>query len=260
MGVHQRIDRLARRSLNELTMKPSVFPNIRSILHFEGLNGPDGIKRKSPGRDEPWHYVDPNDPNDNDLRIMIEDHLENLSDALLEGNDKRSAFEAAWLAHAITDGLTPPHHYPLEAKLEEVRNNEGLETRDTIVKKVFLPGHGKIDMLRNNWEFWGAKGVMTTHFGFELGVATSITSWRPKDTVPSVSDITRVKENGFISVFDDALKLVVKLDLYNEFVSDGWTRRLANDTREKLMPEIIRLVSLAWYEAILRAERKRQES
>lgn len=257
MGVHQRIDRLARRSLNQLTMKPNVFPDVRSILHFEGLNGPDGIKRKSPGQDEPWHYVDPKDENDNELRGMIEDHINNLTEALLEGERERAAFEAAWLAHAVTDGLTPAHHYPLEEKLEQLRGNEGIQTRNTVFKKIILPGKGKLSMLRNNWEYWGAKGVGTTHFSFELGVATSLASWKAKNCVPTISDVTRVKENGFESVFNDALKHIDKLELYQEFSDDGWTRRLARDTREVLIPEIVRVVTLAWYDAILRAERKR---
>lgn len=254
MGVHQRIDRLARRGLDDLTLKHSAFPGIRAILHFEGLNGPDGIKRKSPGQDEPWHYIDPSDPNDNALREMIEDHIVNLSEALAINNQTRAAFEAAWLAHAITDGLTPAHHYPLEEKLEELRGNESLETRDSVLKKIFVPGKNKMALLRNNWEYWGAKGVMTTHFGFELGVATTISAARVKEIVPSISNITRVKEHGFIHVFDDALKHVAKLDLYDEYIKAGWTRRLARDTREKLVPEIVQTVSLAWYDAVLRAE------
>src|SRR5690606_10212914 len=122
MGVHQRIDRLARRGLMTLLPKRSYFPTAREILHFEGLNGPDGIKRKSPGQDEPWHYLDPADLEDNGLRTMIADHMYNLTVALTNDNRQRAAFEAAWLAHAITDGLTPAHHYPLEEKLEELRD------------------------------------------------------------------------------------------------------------------------------------------
>ena len=82
MGVHQRIDRLARRGLDDLTLKHSAFPGIRAILHFEGFERPRWHKAQSPGQDEPWHYIDPSDPNDNALREMIEDHIVNLSEAL----------------------------------------------------------------------------------------------------------------------------------------------------------------------------------
>ena len=71
-GVHQKIDRLARRGLREIAPK-SKFPTARAIVHFEGFNGPDGLKRKSPGRDEPWHYINPDHYSDTDLIEMIED-------------------------------------------------------------------------------------------------------------------------------------------------------------------------------------------
>lgn len=257
MGVHQRIDRLARQELAKLTSKQQVFPNVHDILHFEGLNGPDGIKRKSPGQDEPWHYIDPTDHNDDGLRQMIRDHIVNLTNALAVRDNERSAFEAAWLAHAITDGLTPAHHYPLEEKLEELRGGEGLETRNTRRKKIVLPGETRRHMLRNNWEFWGAKGVMTTHFLFELGIATTLAATgKVPDTVPTGNDIVRLKNDGYEPLFNEALYRVADLKLYEEFYRVGWTRRLAHDTRELLIPEIVRSVTLAWYCAVLAAEKK----
>lgn len=257
IGVHQRIDRLARRELAGLQPKRRFFPSEHNILHFEGLNGPDGIKRKSPGQDEPWHYVDPNDPNDNSLREMITDHMYNLTAALASDNKERAAFEAAWLAHAITDGLTPAHHYPLEEKLEELRDGEGLETRDTTRKKLLMPGKTRRHQLRNNWEFWGAKGVMTTHFTFELGIATTIATGRLQNCAPNGNDLIRVKNEGYLPLFDEALHRIASLGLYEEFYRVGWTRRLARDTRQLLVPEIVRSVTLAWYVCALAAEAKK---
>jgi len=260
MGVHQRIDRLARRELSEMLPKRQYFPSQHDILHFEGLNGPDGIKRKSPGQDEPWHYIDPSDPTDMKLRQMISDHMYNLTAALVDNNRERTAFEAAWLAHAITDGLTPAHHYPLEEKLEELRGGEGLETRNTRRKKIVLPGETRRHQLRNNWEFWGAKGVMTTHFNFELGIAAAIATGRIPNTAPTGNDIVRLKNEGFMPLFNDALDRVVTLGLYEEFYRVGWTRRLARDSRAQLIPEIVRAVTLAWYGCALAAADKKAKS
>lgn len=256
MGVHQRIDRLARRELALLLGgKNHSFPFIRTILHFEGLNGPDGIKRKSPGRDEPWHYIDPRNAEDKRLRRMITDHMHNLTQALKDDNNQRAAFEAAWMAHAISDGLTPAHHYPLEEKLEELRNGEGLDTRNTPRKKLVLPGKNRRHQLANNWEFWGAKGVMTTHFMFEWGIATTIAAGKLPSTTPSAQDLDRLNNNEFMLLFNESLERVSSLQLYEEFHKVGWTRRLARDTKEQLVPEIIRIVSLAWYECWLVANR-----
>ena len=48
MGTHQKIDRVAHRHLQAFLPTGHNFPTTRQILHFEGKNGPDGIKKKSP--------------------------------------------------------------------------------------------------------------------------------------------------------------------------------------------------------------------
>lgn len=259
MGVHQKIDRVARRVLAKKLPNKTIFPREQKIIHFEGLNGPDGIKRKSPGRDEPWHYVDPKDSSDNDLRTMIEDHVHNLTDALVSDNHERAAFEAAWMAHAITDGLTPAHHYPLEEKLEKMRDGKGLETRTSAKEKLILPGKTRREQLRNNWQVWGAKGIMTTHLAFELGVATTIAGQKIAKGEPTDEEYTRVLERGVTAMFDEALERIIHLELYEEFSKVGWTRRLARDTRNLLVPEIVKMVTLAWYYCDVRASELRQD-
>lgn len=252
MGVHQKIDRMARRHFKAYAPGGVVFPSISEILHFEGKHGPDGIKRKSPARDEPWHYIDPHDPADDALVKMIENHLHNLTRALKAGNAERAAFEAAWLAHAVTDGLTPAHHYPLEAKLEQLRG-EGIETRVTTKEKLLMPGLTVREQVRNNWEYWGAKGIMTTHLSFELGVATTMTTQKLAISAPSANDVIRLEKHGFTELFYEALHTVAAMDMYAEFARTGWTRHLARETREKLLPTIIRTVCLAWVEAAEKA-------
>lgn len=257
MGVHQKIDRVARRHITKHVPETVKFPSAHDILHFEGLNGPDGIKRKSPAKDEPWHYVDPNDPNDRDIVTMITDHIANLSAALAADNYQRAAFEAAWMAHAIVDGLTPAHHYPLEAKLEELRGGQGLETRVTTKDKILLPGKTRRMQLKNNWEFWGAKGVMTTHLAFELGVATTIAPQRFDDEIITGDDLRQLEEKGYATVYVETLQKIAGMKMYEEFGRMGWNRHLARETKDTLIPEIIKAVALGWYQAVLLAEKKR---
>ncbi len=259
MGVHQKIDRVARRALAKKLPKKTIFPSEYKILHFEGLNGPDGIKRKSPGRDEPWHYLDPHDPTDMNLRTMISDHVYNLTKALVDDNHERAAFEAAWMAHAITDGMTPAHHYPLEEKLEEMRDGKGLETRTTTKDKLLLPGRTRREQLRNNWQFWGAKGIMTTHLAFELGVSTTIAGQKISKGEPTDEEYAEVLEKGVIEMFDRAIERIIQLELYEEFYKAGWTRRLARDTRNVLVPEIVKLVALSWYYCDTKASEQRED-
>jgi hypothetical protein len=254
MGVHQKIDRVAHRHIKKHVPRMLRFPTLHNVLHFEGLNGPDGVKRKSPAVDEPWHYIDPTDPHDRAIVDMINDHIHNMGVALREKNAERAAFEAAWTAHAIVDGLTPAHHYPLEEKLEELRGGEGLETRISAKAKLVLPGPTRRHQLRNNWEYWGAKGVMTTHLAFELGVATTIVPMRFDSTEPSKAEFERVKNEGFESTFYTMLHEIADMDMYKEFARTGWTRKMATETRETLIPLIIKAVTLAWYQATLKAK------
>lgn len=236
----------------------AYFPTIREILKFEGRDGPDGIKRKSPARDEPWHFIDPADPTDTGLLDLIDDHMINLERALLKKDSARAAFEAAWLAHAIVDGLTPAHHYPFEAKLEELRGGESMETRNSIKQKLVLPGETRRHQLRNNWAFWGAKGVMTTHALFELGFATTIASLKLDSAVPTKNELIRVKQEGIRPLFVETMAHIHALKMYETYQKSGWNRRMARLARVDLAPSIVRTVTLAWYAASLRAEKRRK--
>lgn len=250
MGVHQKIDRIARRHLRHHLGRDVYFPSITNILHFEGLNGPDGIKRKSPAKDEPWHYIDPSKSDDTALLGMIEDHIYNLATALREKNDERAAFEAAWMAHAIVDGLTPAHHYPLSDKIEELWGKSHTE-RLTIRDKNIIKGKNRRDTLAKNWEYWGTGGVFTAHFMFEFGVASTIAPLSFKESTLVEGTIDRLKAEGFGVLFMDAVHTIDAMKMYDEFGTNGWTRHLANETRKTLIPEIINTVILGWYQAAL---------
>jgi hypothetical protein len=253
LGAHQKIDRVARVALEE-ALPDTNFPGIRSILHFEGKNGPDGIKRKSPAQDEPWHYIDPLNSNDTALLDMIQMHHDNLVNALRRQRQEKAAFEAAWLAHAVVDGLTPAHHFPLHEVLEQMRG-EGLETRTTIRDKLIIHQEGdtRRELLSKNWKYWGAKGIMTTHGLFEWGFAATIAPLKLRTGHPSGNDLVRVRNEGIIPLYQEAIQHVYSLKMYANFQKRGWTRTLAKQTREDLAPLIVRVVTLAWYSAAYKA-------
>ncbi|SRR6266550_1947605 len=247
LGAHQKIDKVARLALEE-SLPDTSFPVIKSILHFEGKNGPDGIKRKSPAKDEPWHYYDPTDPNDTALLEMIQEHTANLVKALRRQSNEKAAFEAAWLAHAVVDGLTPAHHYPLEEKIEELWGYPK-DQRLTIRDKNIIIGEGYRDTMWKNWQYWGAKGVFTTHLMFEWGVAATIKPLKLKEGYPTGNDLVRVRDEGIIPLYKEAAQRIYALKMYERFGRKGWTRRLARETRHELAPSIVKMVTLAWYAA-----------
>ena len=254
LGTHQKIDRVARKHLTKIIGETDVFPSIRSILQFEGKNGPDAIKRKSPARDEPWHYYSPFDDEDSKLIELINDHYDKLVDELKLGNKERAAFEAAWLAHALVDGLTPAHHYPYEEKLVELRGGEGIENRTTIKEKLVMPGDNRRQKVKNNWKMWGPRGLFTTHGLFEMGVATLIAPLGFGDAIATQVDLEEIREIGVVERFTRFAREIAVLDMYDLFYKKGWTPKFAYQVRHKLGPTLVQMVELAWYSALVDAE------
>ncbi len=254
IGTHQKIDRIARKQLAILVKNRDIFPGVTKILNFEGKNGPDAIKRKSPARDEPWHYYSPFDDEDSRLIELINEHYKNLVNELRNKNDERIAFEAAWLAHAMVDGLTPAHHYPYEQKLVEINGGEGLESRDTIRKKWIPKGPTPGGTVKNTWKMWGPKGLISTHSYFEFGVAILLAPLSVEAADISPAEIKNLQEKGIIEVFKNTAREIAVLDIYHNYIRRGWTPRSAYIIRQKLYPALVKTVTLAWFSALIDAE------
>src|SRR5574344_146464 len=248
MGTHQQLDKIARVLLEKGKQKRAYFPSIDEILRFEGIDGPDGLKRKSPGMDEPLHFIIPGH-DDGKLITIIHDHAYNLNHALEVGNNVRAGFEAAWMAHAITDGLTPAHHFPLiETQKELMTEKEFIKIFGIPVKGI-MHGRNVAETLRNNWLYWGANGYMSKHVAFEYGVAVTMTAMPAKAVTPKITN-EEFNNATLDDVFYNALKKVASLDMYSRFVESGWTTELALETKEVLLPEIIKAITLSWYTCI----------
>lgn len=258
IGTHQKIDRVARRHLKKHILEELPFPHIEDILHFEGSRGPDGIKMKSPGKDEPWHFVDPKDIQpETGLLIDIRNHKENLARALVNANIERAAFEAAWLAHAVTDGLTPAHHEPLHEQVKHMRPSG--EREHKFRSRIIMTGNGSgRKFVKNNWEYWGAKGIMTSHTLFEAGVATTAKPLAFKTAALQTERIEELERRGFDAVYGDMIRAIDALRMYESFKNNGWTRTLARQTTQKLIPTIIEAVELAWYDAYNEALKRKK--
>jgi hypothetical protein len=254
VGAHQKIDRLSRASLRSFLPKDKkVFPSTREILHFEGFNGPDAIKRKSPAKDEPWHFYLPFDTESQELITIISDHYDNLVKSLKTSDFVRASFEAAWLSHAVVDGLTPAHHYPYEKRLLELRGGKGNKSRTSIKEKLIMPGSTTLEQLKNNWGMWGPRGLMTTHGFFEWGVAAIIVPLRMKKVRLSKADINELYECGVQELFRRKAKEIASLNMYARYQRLGWTPALARQVRRLLVPTIVRTVTLIWYAALIDA-------
>ena len=256
-GAHQKIDRVARTHLAKACPDLGAFPSRKQIIQFEGQDGPDGIKRKTPAQDEPWHYFDPEDADDVQIIDIITGHYKELVKALKAKNQTRAAFEAAWMSHAIVDGLTPAHHYPYEEELIKLRGGEGIETRITPKDKLIMPGDTLPQKLSNNWQMWGDKGLLATHFAFEWGVAVMIMPLRLGRAKLTEADKKLITQLGIAEVFKQRAKEIADIGMYEQFYKSGWNTKLAKQVRQQLVPSITNTVTLAWYAAVQEAAGKK---
>ena len=248
IGAHQKFDRVARKFVGQL--RPGVnFPSSKEILHFEGNKGPDAIKRKSPAVDEPWHYWDPTDPNDQGVLDMIARHHDSMVAALAEGNAEKVAFDAAWMAHAIVDGLTPPHHYPYEKELLKL-TGKGLDSRSSVKDKIVIKGDTKRQTLSKNWKMWGAKGLMLSHASFEWGVSTVAAPMKLTKGRPSEADIKHAHNIGFPKFYSEQALEIYELNMYERYLRRGWSTKLAREIRQELAPRIVKSIVVAWVLAL----------
>ncbi len=274
VGTHQRIDQAARKALSRYLPRGKYFPTSKEIIHFEGTRGPDGLKRKSPGIDEPSHMMAegaeesaelaqrPSDQDHSSLDTrsvteMIRDHHWNLVRALKNGDHVRASFEAAWMAHMITDGLTPAHHFPLSSVKDELMTDKELVKVFGSPLKGIMHGRNMLETLRNNWLYWGAGGHMSKHIAYEYGVLMIVAATPTKRMLPRLGR-SEFKDVNVDQMFQEALEKVQKYAMFDRFRTDGWTTELAMETRDVLIPEIVRAVALGWYSAVEEAYGKRK--
>ncbi len=246
VGTHQQLDQAARKVLARHLPRGRYFPNIKEIRHFSGALGPDGLKRKSPDNDDPSHMFD---GENGELVQQILDHHYNLVQALKKQNEVRAAFEAAWLAHKVTDALTPAHHFPLsEAKEELMSNKEFIKIFGEPIKGI-MHGRNMIETARNNWLYWGAGGYFSKHVAYEYGVVIIAAALPLRKIIPEIGKAEFCYVDAKRTLFD-AIARIKPLEIYNNFRKDGWTTDLALETKNLVLPEIVRAIALIWYSAV----------
>ena len=253
LGIHQRFDMAAYKMIERYLPKGS-FPALKDIWHFEGYNGPDGLnvkakgitklKPRQEGDPKPSHFYDPV-TDTGEVPVHIEGHYAGLVDNLKNGDMIRAAFEASWLAHYVADGMTPAHHWPLEEKLAEAASKaaDGLKSGDT---SKFAA------LAKKNWAVWGAKGHMTTHFNFEMGVAFALLVFPIKPEF-SEHELANARALGPLEYFKAQARDVTTLELYERFYREGWNADIATLVKTRLAPQTARAIGNIWLLALLEA-------
>lgn len=253
--AHQKLDRVALRHLKQLLPEDGFFPAYRQIVRFEAGHGPDGTKLKRKGEGaQPWHFVDPHTIEETEFHDQLQFHYDELVRMLRQRDEVGAAFQAAWLAHALVDGLTPAHHHPYEAALVDLRG-EAPETRKGLVGRAYVRGGTLRSSISKSFKLVGPKGLLTTHALFEAGAYAIIAPLKLRAAAPSSVDIESVINRGVVPVFKEIAKEVAGFHMYDRFYARGWTTTLSQDVKHELAPRMARMVTLAWYAAYYEAER-----
>jgi hypothetical protein len=252
LGIHQRFDMAAYKMIRPYL--PDTFPTLKEIWHFEGYNGPDGINVKSKGlsklrpRQEgdakPSHFYDPS-TDTGEVPMHIANHYTALVETLKNSDIIRASFEAAWLAHYIADGLTPAHHWPLEEKLAEAADKASRDIKNGDTSKFAA-------QVKKNWAVWGAKGHMTTHFNFEMGVAFAMLVF-PIKAEFTEHELSVARRLGPVEYFKTQARAVAALQLYERFYREGWNADIAYIVKNQLAPQAVRAIGNIWLLALLDA-------
>lgn len=220
VGTHQRFDREAFRLISPF-VDNSKFPRRKDILLFEGVGGPDGLKFK--GSYDTNHLWDPVNEIGH-LPLWIESHFDNLVKALKSEDLVEASFHAGWLAHYLTDSLTPAHHISHDLVAAEYEEKS---------------------RARKGWLYWGHKGLMSSHVHFEAGIATSMVLSPIKASFDDAL-YRRLKKDGIAQCVKEESYRISKLGLYDKFLKRGWSNKLAREIKLSVVPRIPQLIAAAW--------------
>lgn len=252
--THQKLDRVSRRHLRRYIPKDGFFPSSVQITYFEGGRGPDNAKLKRQVQGEqPWHFIDPFNPDDTELHGLIGVHYNGLVKSLKAEDAVQSAFHAAWLAHALVDGLTPAHHYPYEEELERLRGGETRHTRQGLTGRLYVKSPTIRESVLMSTKLVGPKGLLTNHAMFEAGSYALIRPLSLNRGRPSKAELEHIREAGIIEVFKEQSLQIAELHLYDRFIAGGWTLRLTRQVQKEMAPRMVKMITLAWYAAFMEA-------
>ena len=243
IGIHQRFDIAAYKMILPY-LPEGFFPSMSAIVDFEGYNGPDGLKVKSPKENDPSHLYDPA-TDTGDVPMHISNHYIKLVECLKTGDQVRAAFEASWMAHYIGDGLTPAHHWPLEDKIAEAVLQEKEAASAGDVNKLLLKA-------KKNWAVWGMKGHLSTHLNFEMGIAFALLIYPIRGRFHN-TDLARARHLGYLDFFKEQARDIATLNLYERFYKQGWNSDIAAVVKNKIAPLTAETIGIIWLLAVLEA-------
>ena len=97
---------------------------------------------------------------------------------------------------------------------------------------------------------WGAKGLMISHGAFEWGVSTISRPLKLKSALPTSPEIRHAKNIGLTKFLKLQVMEVYNLNMYERYLTRGWSPNLAKDVRNTLAPTIAKTIAVVWIMAL----------
>lgn len=239
-GSHYTVNRLANRLVSRHI--DVDFPDWKHINNYEGWNGIDGLWIQNRHETSRSTYNPLNQEGQGLLEV--ERQFDGLITAWAENDTEGKARQLAYVSHVITDLCTPPHQHGR-----------------------YVPAQNRrwyAFWMNDDWEESVLqKNSHDSHFKFEMSLLYKLL-WKPlrKGRLHRrmVKRFFRNKERPrtLLQGYLRRLTLQIRnLNLFQEFMERGWTRRVDRSMRFIVLPNIVSTVATTWYLGAVEGEMKR---
>ena len=105
---------------------------------------------------------------------------------------------------------------------------------------------------KSNWHDPYSKNIISKHFLFEIRLALAGRKkfFGPVKLKPRLIESIIKDEENLISYIKDKMKRVDELHLYDEYMKNGWSKKIKKKMNRELIPEMASVVATVWYAAI----------
>lgn len=235
-GTHCSINRQAHRAITQVIPKDS-FPDWKQINTYEGLNGLDGLWLKDQHLPSRSSFDPVTGEGEGIEELWLQYNA--LVDAFSDGTGDDVARQCAYVSHIITDISTPSHQ------------------------------HGKVVPEESSWGYgirtinnWREEAPPMRHLLFEFWLTYRLAFRRRRPTrlnnrLLTVYQRARQKKHAIVHHVTNEVKVFRKLNLYKEYIQQGWTRRIEQKMSRVVLPRVTSSVATHWYLAYQESKKLR---
>ena len=232
-GTHQRLDGWARAILADLP-----FPSLAAIHRYEGMGPrtPDGasiLYRNTISRNS-YHYYNPATGEGNAIN-RVQRYWRSLVCELDRPYGRRAARAAAWMAHFVTDTLSPAHHHG-----HFVAPPAGLAP-DAWYRDWFDPYWDTLPV-------W--KQPLGPHATFEGRIVLETPlNYDPQELIVGGLSLIKNEEELRLLLVREA-EAIATSGIYENYVKRGWSPEVRQGVLRHVLPRQTALIAGLWQSAI----------